>query len=423
MMPDSSPGGGGWRCCCGCFSSGDDFDRQDATDLGLLWYEWPDNAKGDWRIFGQMLVEVAGAGHVLFLPRKTEYAIVSVEIYNVQPGDVYSLYANRLNECNYFRAEYSFSPTSPWTVTISVHKCAPVGEACVETLLNFCTDDWQDKATHDPDAPYVIAFCFGREYAQALCSGTAAMSIAYHPGHVPGGYKTGIGHDCGREVYFDNYSYSEHYDSNPQCPGCGFCFCEEGKLISPLLTATYVGYDEGCNDCSGLTGITVEMLGDHCRNSAWSSDLTTVWSECFPVIIDGDGHHYVRWTITCPAHEPEILTNWQLGLYRFCLENPLATPTQYAICGWPGGVISATEESTCDPFCLVFEVDVYLCVPTPHSTICDGNPPPPSSCEWDGTPPYPEGTSCAGAFGDCGKIYPLDTMHRVHYKIIVTKSA
>ena len=229
-------------CCCECFTASDDFDRGDSTNLGPNWVE-----SGNWWISGNQLTELSGSGKAIFQPGKTQYMIVSVWVHGPAEGDVYDLYVQYLDDENYHRVKYSLDAGN--VLTFGLYEMIDGAEV----LLQECTGTW------DASDPIDLTACIGKHaflgwsgYSSALAITTDFTQIA--------GIKSGVGHSSGREVTFDDYYYTEHYDSNVKCPDCGFCSCDEDVHKTPtVLQLTYIGYDEGCNDCSGMTGYTIDL--------------------------------------------------------------------------------------------------------------------------------------------------------------------
>jgi hypothetical protein len=204
------------------------------------------------------------------------------------------------------------------------------------------------------------------------------------------------------------------------------------------LNLTYIGYNEGCNDCTSLSGFTVQLkANDSCIPDHWTYTASAS-DGCFAPWVDPlTGHTYgPRWTLLCPPKDPESLENWILGIALWDLTDgslvgmgACASGTLMIDHGTILAITADPEQSTCNPLSLVFEVDTLDCIEKPHDP-CPDPPAAPGSCPDVPAPPDPPDyhaglasyTNCPdSACEQCGKIWPLKTWHRRHYKIIITE--
>lgn len=418
------PSGPSWWCCCGCDSGTDNFNRIDSTDLGTKWYEWPLDAHGDWRISGDALAEFDGSGYVRWQQHDSKWMICYVNVWWPHAGDTYSLYLDWDGEefdsiagtGNCARVDWVFDADS---VTISIYSVAG-GE---DTLLDSCEEEWIE-AGEEGASWYQISACITPTTIMAPISGGSVR--VDNPGFD--GTYAGLGHDCGRIVAFDNWVWTEEYNADPRCPKCGFCSCDEtgAQKVANVLDLTYVGYDEGCHDCSSLTGKVIKLKSDRCIQIGWTNDETEDPGHPFadgPVDPFGD-HSHARWHLPCPFHQPEDLSNWILTVLRYFPPGYSQPASTHGICGHSSANVNVLqpiiEESSCDPFVLVYEVNEIVCEPGVHETCPDGGTNPPL-CEGDPIGPCTICTDCSPC-SNSGNASLRPYYHRFHFKVIITEA-
>jgi hypothetical protein len=361
------------RCCCGCWTGSDDFNRADSTDLGDDW----DERSGDWEIKSNQLYESGNAGAmVIFQPNHGKpRSIVTVYITDEDTNDIYRVIVNYLDDDNYMYAELDIGTGGVGGSTVSLHSVT--GGSDSELISQAVT------LTGFPALSRTMNVCLSSEIFSVEVSNISAdMCVWYETGPVHStGYKTGLGNGYGQAIYYDDFTMSEHWEDDPECPDCCPCRCGENEIQKDLI-ATYVGEDE----CDTLDGITVELtnsVGWHYWDGVLDDCTGAADADCCGDLIG------LEMRLTCGSQDD--VTTWTLTLDTSALSGGLG-------CQACGLTLYADADSTCDPLNLIFKCG----------------------------PGYPGTSTCPNTCWDCGRQNPSPPgdpeTFKTEYVIYVTEA-
>lgn len=334
----------------------------------------------------------------------------------MQVGDSYGLILDYVeNETEgvcYF--EIRATQTDATHALIEVFKIT--GET--EVLLDDCEFL---NSIHEDVIGFTINGCISHGYLYATVSGLSSETLAIKDPSIPAesvvnpGWRAGFKHYInGRYVLTDAWLLTEVWDDDSvNCQSCGICACDNSdsetedykEPISRNLTAVLVADPDG--ECSALDGLTADLNAGSCGTSgtSWTGYIE---NGCLAPFDDGGSHYQLDLQLDCPpAGMENALTEFKLWVN---------VSTYPCACTGPTGLEVLElhpneEESTCDPFTLVFDVSYTVdntfggaaigsgcqdgCTP------CGGHP--------SGFPPY-----------DCSTVYPGE-IKTVSYKIVITE--
>jgi len=230
------------RCCCGCWSASDNFNRADSTNIGSRWVE----CNGDWYITENQL-GVTGIGDTLFLqrPPRSVNGIGEVYLRDLTPGRIYSIvYGDGFwnepycrNDPEEIRYELQFETYEVGGMLRLVRVAAGEGESIVA---------YEQIADLSPNPR--LSLCASPERLSGWIDGATypVIDCGQATGHWWGLASRGTG-----EHLFDNWRLTEHYAQNPDCPMC-WCGCD-GFCMPDRLRYTFVD-DSYCTHLDGVTG-------------------------------------------------------------------------------------------------------------------------------------------------------------------------
>lgn len=338
------------NCCCGCPVYTDGFGRDDSTDLGADWTE----VSGNWQIKSYQLYEPGNSGAIALYDKtvRTNYMSASIKIKNEALGGIYRLYIAWADSSNYILAVYYRwlydsvnNPGSDWA-TLSLYSVI----SGASTLL-----DSTDFQLSEPNLSS-RGFMACMDYSILLTSvdDPALCYAFYDPIEITGGYQAAVGHGNSSEVYFDDWSLLEAAsETYPECPPCWDCGCED-RLPPRRLLVTYDG-DGICDAPNKLDGISCELGLTKCGADA----LARYDGE----ITDGSCLDGMFVTLRCGG-KGQAASAWELTLDANYVKDGLGCGAELVV-DMPAG-----NQSTCEPFYLVFEVYVAEVVGTLCNSDC-----------------------------------------------------
>ena len=237
------------RCCCGCRIAIDDFNRDDATELGPAWPE--DHQTGDWQILGNRAIELDGAGRARYFmehPVPDESMVVYLDTVAEQDGDIYEILINYKDADNFHLAQFEVEDR---TATLGymggfIRLYSVVGG--VPALM--IEDDIGEIQGTSRTFTAIIGdgtFCAQVSANGALITWELAALISH-------GYYAGMGTAGRAGIQLDNWEWLEHLATKPGCPFC-YCRCENNPLPKKL-TATIV---DATGRMAAANGCTIEL--------------------------------------------------------------------------------------------------------------------------------------------------------------------
>lgn len=291
----------------------------------------------------------------------------------------------------------------------------------VSTKLDECAFA---NTIHENVWGFTINGCISNGRLYGTVSGLSSMTISL-PAPAPPpenpvepGWRAGFKHYIDRLAMVAPWLLTQVIDDDSRCPSCGICACvnasgssssggddvDEKEPISGQLTATFIAED----DCSALDGVTVDLSIGSCEHyeEAWTGHITDGCLAPFGELLD-----YREWSMNlqCP---PAGAGN---SISEFALR--INTSDYPCGCTGPGSgnmpmLLYPTDESTCDPFVLVFEATYTIDnsgAPTQTTSGCKDECFPCGGDEESGESPYV-----------CSVVFP-DSIKTVYYKIIITE--
>ena len=312
--------------CCqgGCWTDSDNFDRPDSTNIGAKWAE----CSGDWSIKSNRL-RIDNVGYTLFLrrPPSSVNGIATIDPKDWSAGRKYRIrYGDGFEEPDYcredpeeIRYDLEFEPDGAGGGTLRLFKVEPGKETEVGSEV---------IGTVPPDA--TMTLCAGPSRISGYIDGATYSLLTCGE---PTGHWWGLAANASGEHLFDDWTLTEHYEQNHDCPQC-WCGCE-GECMQDELTYTFVNA-QYCTHLDGLSG-TIDGP-DGC---VWESNPV---SPCLDDFNSGFEPFYLRLTNMDSGHEyTPAVGGWEIQILR---ELPGG--------GGPLAAGLSIEGSTCDPLLLRF---------------------------------------------------------------------
>lgn len=274
------------RCCCdpvGCEVAEDDFNRPDSTNLGSKWIE----ISGDAEIDNQQL-HIAVQGITLTTARQphpvnggANYNLLILVDIIYEPGEEYHIICGFEDENNFDWVRIYPDGTSdggqPNYLCSLNRRTAGVDAVLMDIASHPKTGKWQFQ---DVGGVFQssLRICYSTvewsvsgmrpdETFWTLCDAGGKSQLPNNSAHGLVGFIRGR---------FDNFVYTVHYESDPECDGCK-CLCvtsDTDYSCLPeylLLTMTplnqycytnYIGEQECCDDAGPITVLLRQEVPD-----------------------------------------------------------------------------------------------------------------------------------------------------------------
>jgi len=311
------------RCCCDCRIAIDDFNRDNATDMGVNWPE--EYQTGDWQIDGNEAIEYDGAGRTRYKQRHPvphESSVVYLNTVAEQDGDIYEILINYKDANNFhlaqFEVEDRISESGYMGGYIRLYSVVGgVPGLLIEDDIGEITGTvrWFEAIIGDH------TFCARVENNGALLTWELTDLISQ-------GYYAGMGVAGRSGIRVDNWEWLEHLETKAGCPFC-YCRCDDNPL-QKKLTAT-----------------VVDATGRMAAANGCSIDLEWVGNQEVGVLGAYGGQWYGEKTCVCDSFR--IILGCSID---FSKEGFYLSPIVY--CDTSPTTRYPLEESTCEPFYLRF---------------------------------------------------------------------
>lgn len=265
------------RCCCveGCVIVEDNFNRTNSTNIGSNWTEEAEDSE----IANNVLV-IPLDGLVVTQKKhfhKTMLAWVDLPglfsdgdfTTTAEVGDIYRVIVNyNEDDGTYYYGEYEVL-SDGYTAEIRVGYHDGASDSTLDT----------DEVPVDPGA-HQFTVCRNLNGIYAYDSQNEELQAWAIATSDNGGRKAGLANkgsgQTGSILEFDDFVWSEHYYTDPDCPKCG-CECE-GYPLKKTLTMTIVA----AGSCDCLNGEELEFNHqDDSGDFVWYSDTDTPLQDMF----------------------------------------------------------------------------------------------------------------------------------------------
>lgn len=265
-------------CCCEeCLIFEDDFNRADAATIGSSWTD----AGSAFSIDTNRASKSSGSAIALATATKpTPPMLVSYEINITDPPDGYEywLIVNATDASNYHIAKF-FNTATPY-IEIGIVVAGSYTLLASENIVGAPTLGMQQFTA----AIATNEFC-------ATLAGTVISRVTTKPSLIAGGTKSGMGGSSSGDQFFDNFKFSHHAES---LPDCGVCLCRcEGAYFGPKLIATF----EADGRMITADGETIELIYNRVDGN-WKGTKTicgSTWELLF--VCDGSDPTLGRLTV------------------------------------------------------------------------------------------------------------------------------
>jgi hypothetical protein len=283
-----------------------------------------------------------------------------VAVLYAEPGDVYSILLDYVNNENYLEARYTSVSNG---ITMGLYSMM----GGVETLLKECTVVGTNIIEQ-------LSACVSEGIFSASLTDVItieAPDISCDP-ESPCGYHGAIRHSNSHASFFTDWYITQLYDDNrAECPRCGFCTCQETPeddviLLPQRLLLTIVMDDpEGCTSLDGQS-IILTSISECTAQTIWEGSVEDLGS-CLSPFLRQEGESGVNYrfhaTLECASSllEPGEMLKPANRILWLNDANGLYSAIRQECSGIePNMRLLSTAESTCDPMLWVFEYEADI---------------------------------------------------------------
>lgn len=315
------------RCCClDCLVDSDNFNSYpDSTNVP----NW-DERSGDWEALTKRLREngTVGAAIVHDTTAVHNTSLITATTPSVVEDAKYRVLCNWVDDSNYHFAQYEFNAA---TFTLSLWKRT----AGVDAQLH--TRTWSGDFRGLTNG---FGLCFSSKEFHASTAYAPYGIWIPNPTPFPTGKKAGFGNGSTKTIDYDDFVWSLHQDSLPQCYRCT-CRCD--ATVLPMILRATLTFTGGLGACSTAT-ITLTAVNENdpdfgSEEFQWYGEGNMSCAGCASPLADLD----FAVTFRCGCSGP--------GRFYLNVEESSGTA---------GDADSCETSYVCDPFSATFDFPSYV---------------------------------------------------------------